>query len=60
TANINGNTASVTLNKLTFGDYDIAVYYNGNNKYNKANATGKVNIYKLNTTVDAVSDANVI
>ena len=60
TANINGNTASVTLNKLAFGDYDITVYYNGNNKYNKANATGKLNIYKLNTTVDAVSDANVI
>ena len=60
TANINGNTASVTLNKLAFGDYNITVYYNGNNKYNKANATGKVNIYKLNTTMDAVSDANVI
>ena len=60
TANIKNNVASITVNALPYGDYNISVYYNGNNKYNAANATAKFNVAKLNTTIVATVVENVI
>ena len=60
TANIKNNTASITLNPLDYGTYNVTVYYAGNNRYNVANITAEFNVVKLNTTIIANSVENVI
>ena len=60
TAVIKNNIASVTLNNLAYGDYDVFVYFAGNNKYNAANATTRFNVAKLNTTIVTNASENII
>ena len=60
TANIKNNTASITLNPLNYGSYNVTVYYAGNNRYNVANVTAEFNVVKLNTTIVANAVENVI
>ena len=60
TANIKNNTASITLNPLDYGTYNVTVYYAGNNRYNVANVTAEFNVVKLNTTIVANAVENVI
>jgi len=60
TANIKNTTGSVSIASLAYGTYNVTVYYNGNNRYNAANATAKLSISKLNTTIVAVAEGNVV
>ena len=60
TADIKNTTASVTIANLAYGTYNVTIYYNGNNRYNAANATAKLGVAKLNTTIVANAVENVI
>jgi len=60
TVNIKNNTASITLNALQYGNYNVTAYYAGNDKYNAANATTRFNVAKLNTTIIATAAENII